>query len=93
VESILEQELLTIALIDEFNVLKPTFCNTKLGNSGSQIGKAVDAKLEKYDVLPVKKVPSILIGRLIIESGLSVPRNVKLIFTNALTIAIASFKL
>ncbi len=67
-----------LALANENSITNLYLSDTRVGNSGAQIGKAINEKGEKYQALRVEVVLSISLDRLISEFGLPIPSYVKI---------------
>jgi FkbM family methyltransferase len=67
-----------LALANENKITELYLSDTRVGNSGAQIGVPVNEKDEYYDALRIEKVLSISLDRLIDEFDLPVPNFVKI---------------
>lgn len=67
-----------LALANETKITELFLSDTRVGNSGAQIGEAVNEKGERYEALRIEKVLSISLDRLVGEFGLPTPNFVKI---------------
>jgi FkbM family methyltransferase len=67
-----------LALANETQVTNLYLSDTRVGNSGAQIGAAVNEKGEHYEALRIEKVLCISLDRLISDFGLPEPNFIKI---------------